>query len=307
MTVATLPQEDVLEYKRVWKNAFPSPIHVFNVELFGVPIAQFVNEQRLVFDALPADPYDARKEQIEFLKQHSKSEKISECDFLFKQYYTGKEPLSCLSCLYDKLPDDKKQIFAKIIPYRFRAISRYQVDFAKDGSQMKRIETGNSFVQKDKLLEDGKFDYRTLPRIFENLDEEFSSLPLFQKTVLGVSSIIHKTNPNIRGLDITIHHVRVKTSINRITSNSPEGIHQDGFPFIVSALVVERVGIEGGESQVFGDDRDTKIFTTTLMPGFGLLQPDLNTLLWHCVSKMSPVQTDGYRSSIGFDIQPIYN
>ena len=94
----------------------------------------------------------------------------------------------------------------------------------------------------------------------------------------------------------------VETAKERITSNSPEGIHQDGYDYIVSALVVERKNISGGISEIFANDKKSKILSTTLQPGFGLLQPDLNTDLWHHVTKIQPTSDIGFRSSIGFDI-----
>ena len=99
------------------------------------------------------------------------------------------------------------------------------------------------------------------------------------------------------------HHVRVTTLPGLETSNSPEGLHQDGFPFIVSALVVERENIYGGESEIYAGDKKTLILKTALQPGFGLLQPDLGSDLWHLVT---PILGAGYRSSIGFDIEPIF-
>lgn len=115
----------------------------------------------------------------------------------------------------------------------------------------------------------------------------------------------------ISGLSIVVHHVRIVTKLNRPISNSPEGIHQDGFPFIVSAFVVEREKVSGGISTIFGPDKKTEIFTTTLLPGVGLLQADQGSDLWH---RVSPIYVDtekfrdvksGYRSSIGFDIKPL--
>jgi hypothetical protein len=81
-------------------------------------------------------------------------------------------------------------------------------------------------------------------------------------------------------------------------------LHQDGYDYIVSALVIERKNIIGGISQVFADDKKTKLLSTKLNPGQGILQPDQGTSFWHNVTPFSVIpQTEvGYRSSIGFDI-----
>ena len=44
-------------------------------------------------------------------------------------------------------------------------------------------------------------------------------------------------------IKITCQQVGIVTDPNQIVSNAPEGIHQDGCDYIVSALVLERNGI----------------------------------------------------------------
>ena len=46
---------------------------------------------------------------------------------------------------------------------------------------------------------------------------------------------------------------------------------------------------------------------TTLEPGFGIFQPDLNTDLWHTVEQISVIQGEkhGLRSTIGLDFEII--
>jgi len=86
----------------------------------------------------------------------------------------------------------------------------------------------------------------------------------------------------------------------------PEGIHQDGADYIISGLVMEREGIVGGESTVYGPDRSTPYLRTVLQPGQGLFQADAGSPLWHGVSpiRVDPDsdQPEGHRSIFGFDI-----
>jgi hypothetical protein len=71
----------------------------------------------------------------------------------------------------------------------------------------------------------------------------------------------------------------------------------------VTALVVERENMEGSESVIYDESKVTKIFTTTLREGQGILQPDLNTGLWHEASLIKPLtKGPAWRSIIGFDI-----
>ena len=51
--------------------------------------------------------------------------------------------------------------------------------------------------------------------------------------------------------------------------------------------------------------KKTKIFETILKNGQGIIQPDLNSELWHEVTEISQININevGYRSSVGFDIE----
>ncbi|WP_238699289.1 2OG-Fe dioxygenase family protein [Helicobacter sp. MIT 05-5294] len=102
-----------------------------------------------------------------------------------------------------------------------------------------------------------------------------------------------------------VHHVLVECIDGESATNSPEGIHQDGVDFIVSAFVVESKNIGGGESMIYLEDKKTKVFQTTLKEGQGILQADKNSCLWHEVTPIYPLNKDlpAYRSSIGFDIE----
>jgi hypothetical protein len=87
-------------------------------------------------------------------------------------------------------------------------------------------------------------------------------------------------------------------------TNSPEGIHQDGADYIVSALVMERAGVTGGESRVYDSDKKTVLLRHTLLPGEGLFQVDAGSPLWHDVTPVV-AQGDGMgvRSLFGLDIR----
>lgn len=91
---------------------------------------------------------------------------------------------------------------------------------------------------------------------------------------------------------------------NQVSSNSPEGIHQDGMDYIVSALVVERNNVSGGKSIIYGADAITPLLNITLQSGQGIFQPDKGTELWHEVTPISLINPNepGYRSTIGFDV-----
>ena len=64
---------------------------------------------------------------------------------------------------------------------------------------------------------------------------------------------------------------------NQAGDNSPEGPHEDGADFIVSALVIDRENISGGESQIYEKRNDgtlQKVFGHVLREGEFLFQAD---------------------------------
>lgn len=279
-----------------------APIQVFSVSDFGIPLKSFLSATKPIFDGLPFDEYDCKKEQIVFLQTHL-PEETKNADEMFYRYYKAEIGFQGISPFYLKLNEAEKEQFNRIKPYRRRAVSRFLLQYTPErGWVYERIPT-SSFSQTYAKIKEDHFDFRSLPRIFSEIDEEAVSSKIFDRLMKGVASKVRSYHPDVDKLDITVHHVRVMTHKDKVTSNSPEGIHQDGFDYIVSALVVERVDVDGGESQIFGEDKQTKILTTTLQPGQGILQPDLNTSLWHSVSPIHVMRKEsGYRSSIGFDI-----
>lgn len=96
-------------------------------------------------------------------------------------------------------------------------------------------------------------------------------------------------------------------------NNSPEGAHEDGADFIVSALVVNRDHILGGKSQVFeklANGKMVNIFERELQPGEFLFQADTGEEkhygndLWHYVTPFYVEEgvSEAWRDIIGFDI-----
>ena len=99
-----------------------------------------------------------------------------------------------------------------------------------------------------------------------------------------------------------MHQVRQIVGPNaRRADNAPEGIHRDGADWIISALVVQRVGVLGGESVVY-DPARRRLFRARLRAGEGLLQDDRQ--LWHDVSqiRLAPRHARGVRDLFGLDL-----
>ena len=108
-------------------------------------------------------------------------------------------------------------------------------------------------------------------------------------------------------MNVTVHHTSVICSEGYNVTNAPEGVHQDGVDYIVSAYVLERKNVKGGESVIYGAYKVTELLRTILEPGFGIFQPDLNADLWHTVEQISVIQGEKHslRSTIGLDFEII--
>ena len=74
-------------------------------------------------------------------------------------------------------------------------------------------------------------------------------------------------------IKITCQQVGIVTDPDQIVSNAPEGIHQDGCDYIVSASVIEIKLIIGGQSVVFGPDKSMEYLHHTLQDGQAFSRP----------------------------------
>jgi len=279
---------------------FDSPIVLFDLEDLAIDKLNFFSEMKPVYIDLPWDYYDVRKEQYDFLfkKLPKKEEKFEE---IFIPYYLGKLPIEVLDPYIASLNSLDQKKFFEIKPYRRRVISHFALDY-KDGWDIKRIKIKN-FEQKDI-----KQDYRQLPRQFSEASDILVSLNSFNKFIVGIGNIVKDLNKSVKYLQMIVHNTGVIATQDRMGKNSPEGIHQDGFDYIVSAFVVERNGIEGARSEIYGPNKHTKCLVKTLKEGEGILQRDRNSELWHTVTpfkKTSPALSYGTRNTIGVDINII--
>jgi hypothetical protein len=105
-------------------------------------------------------------------------------------------------------------------------------------------------------------------------------------------------------LTVTFHETGTVARQGRGATNAPEGVHQDGADYIVSALVVERVNVEGGMSLIVDDDTGT-VFSVVLEPGQGIFQADRGSSLWHYVTPIllgGEGRDEGVRNIFGFDV-----
>ncbi len=271
-----------------------APCVVFSLAELGLDPARFLSELSPHFLALPWDLYDVKRAQVQrlldaFPEEHTRLEAF------LSEFFAGKTDLAALSDLTKQLPE------ATVHPHRQRAIAHFLLERGakkSDWSVARLDET--SFSQSPMAVG----DYRTLPRVFAPMNEAVSDNLLFLDWLRTMGEQVRAARPDAQKLRVTCHQMRTIARPGGSATNSPEGIHQDGADFIVSALVMERVGVVGGESRVFGPDKETVVLRHTLQPGEGIFQADAGSPLWHDVT---PVVASGagagVRSLFGLDIR----
>lgn len=266
-------------------------IRVFDLKGLGIDQERFIRDIAPTFKKLTWDMYDVRRDQIDFLLKHVPDQKTRLKKF-FLSYYSAKKKLSAIGDIVNKLSSKKKKEFLKLKPYRRRSISKFMLTFSKTGWHIKKVKY-TSFSQKVK-------DYRSITRVAQETSSFITSHPEFKKLLIALATIVKELHPRTKKLSIDVHQTGVVTSRFQSGDNAPEGIHLDGFDYDVTALVVERKGIRGGVSRIYGPDKKSVYLQKTLQAGQGIFQKDL----WHNVSKIHVKSgyNTGVRNIFGFDI-----
>ncbi len=194
----------------------------------------------------------------------------------------------------------------EIKPNRQRCVSEYILELDNNNWYIERINS-IPFSQKLALVfDESLIDYRLSERIFKELPNELYDDNL-KAMIKMVAYQVLSARPNCKKLNLVIHHTLVWCTSEKLGDNSPEGIHQDGMNFIVSALCIERKNINGAKSIIYGSDKKTPLFAMELQPGQGIFQPDAGSDLWHKVTPFTVQDNSniGYRATIGFDVMVV--
>lgn len=161
-------------------------------------------------------------------------------------------------------------------------------------------------------------DVRSWPRVFSEAPKHHVETPLLRSFLLAIAHKVQQFTPDrIKEIQFVVHFMSVKATIQTAGDNSPEGAHEDGADFIVSALVINRKNLKGGESQIiekFEDGTKEIICKRILQPGEFVFQADTGEEkiygndLWHHVSPFyvaDETKPEGWRDIIGFDINVV--
>lgn len=194
-----------------------------------------------------------------------------------------------------------KQITA-LLPTRKRLMSEYDLEY-RDGWHIERVPNQPQVMRRPLVADSTTQDFRVSERVFKALPESLCDADLRHMLAAAAERVQHIV-PTVRRLHIVVHHTLIVCRPHQSTSNSPEGIHQDGKDFIVSALVVERGNVSGGKSIIYGADKSTRLFECELQAGQGIFHADAGTDLWHEVTPVVAIDADqpAFRSTIGLDV-----
>lgn len=293
------------------------PIRVFSLEGFGIDQKSFLKYMAPTFSLCPRDEYVVKLGQVNFLKRIF-PEECPRLDSFLCRYYANEATLESVFDLVAMFDVAQRQEFERIRigGRRHRSAARYSM------TRQSGIPAWNArrVSAEDFHQEVQKSDPRSYVRVFQEMSEVVTGYPGFQTLLQCLAEMVYGIRPGVRELQMNVHQMVVYADVLADGNNAPEGVHQDGSDYIVSALVIERAGIIGGDSTVYGPrpeyigkgdftafdaNRMMEYLAVTLHPGMGLFQADDKTPLWHNVTlvKENPSIPPPYgsRSIIGFD------
>ncbi len=288
-----------------------SPILVSHLDDLGLDAKAFIRFFSPLFAELSWDPYDVRRLQGEFLMKAFPKDK-SQIEQRLPDYYVGKKDKRTYLKWIKQLSKNKRKQFDEIQSWRRRSVCKFMLTELKKGIKIKRVDVPQ-FAQ-----EVSGEDLRSLPRVFDESPARHVENDLFYDLMKKVFEIVKtkraKIGKQVKRVSFTAHFMSVKATSDKPGDNSPEGAHEDGVDYIISALVINRFNLKGGQSQIIEmlpNEKKTIIFRHTLRPGEFVFQADTQdelvygTDLWHHVTPFylaKKEKGEGWRDIIGFDI-----
>jgi hypothetical protein len=132
-----------------------------------------------------------------------------------------------------------------------------------------------------------------LERWFEPIDAAVDAAPAWQRLIArfaGLCSALRGAQPWY----VEAHQFRIDTT-DGIGRPTPEGAHRDGVDF-VAVVLVDRMGIKGGETRVFEAEGRSGVRFTLLEPWTALLLDDRRVI--HESTPIQPLEANGYRDTL---------
>jgi len=286
-----------------------SPIRISNLSALGIDQAAFIQQYRPYFEELEWDEYDPRRLRVKFLVKAFPKEEAAILKH-FKDYYTGVTSKKVFKKWIKQLDHKQKKAFKAIHAWRRRSVAKFKIKSTKTGIRIQRVPVPQ-FAQAVK-----KTDVRSWPRVFEEAPAHHVDNPVFRRFLIQIFRQVQACESYIKKASITAHFMSVKATSATPGDNSPEGAHEDGAAYIVSALVINRFNVTGGETQILEQVSKKKkkkemLLKYTLQPGEFAFQADtgeehiFGNDLWHHVTPFhltDPKIKEGWRDIIGLDV-----
>ena len=281
-----------------------SPILCASLDYFNIDTKAFIDHFKGSFATMSWDQYDVKRKQLQILIEHQ----VQVDQLNFKEYYGNDDVTFTEFSKTNDIPKDVCKLCESIMPWRRRSVCSYKLTLSE--SVYVEREYPEAFVQN--LTDD---DIRSWPRSFDQTEKTLVDNDLFYSFLKHVALYAQKVTPHIRitEMSMTAHFMSVKAKEGLPGNNSPEGAHEDGADFIVSALVINRQNITGGESQVLEKLENgsmINLFNRELQPGEFLFQADTGEEkhygndLWHYVTPFYVERPgeESWRDIIGLDL-----
>jgi len=206
---------------------------------------------------------------------------------------------------FQRLPDDPYLIdnYAGELATRQRRYANYELNVKDPYTYDMRATDKDVFEQ---AVSDG----RRLPRQFERVQDDVLAHEWMITFITQAGALAHlqECQKNdiclhrspVKKITVDLHQIRQICYPERAAHNSPEGIHRDGADYIVSAFVVNRVNIVGGETIIYNEDYD-EVFHETLERGEGMFHEDRDQLHY-----VEPIGSKGNALGIGVGFRDLF-
>lgn len=274
------------------------PLHVIRLNEVGLD-EQFLHSIRPSFDRAEWDHYDVLSGTLRFLQRQP--DPIATEAARIQEIADADDRRVALDALIDTLPEAMRDEVATFRPHRRRSFRHYSLE---------RTATGEWAIDalEDTTFKQAVTDYRGKPRTFARMEDEIAAHSGVLSLLASAAETAHIARPEVRRIDAYAHQVTTIARPRHSGSPAPEGLHQDGADFIVSALVVERANVRGGVSRIYeGRGMGRPLLEIELQAGEGIFQMDAGTDLWHEISSVEVVDPaiEGHRMILGFDLHVV--
>lgn len=140
-------------------------------------------------------------------------------------------------------------------------------------------------------------------RHFEPMRADIAASPVLQSLVSAFLDVLPGPfDPATAG--IGVHQIRITARRDEAWPPAPEGIHEDGHHY-VAQILINRLDVTGGESQLYDRER-VPVFNTLLLEPFESIVID-DRRVFHGVSAVTPAAgaTTGVRDMMLIDFFPL--